>query len=260
MKITRLTSLVSLLLVGTTTSLAQDKTSDNLPMMEITANVKTYYLDRMGFAPDETLKSALETMTRNFGGRSYNDYTILVNGIECHESNILTLTRISQVERIEVITDNRDGITVSSLGNLNIILRTPEEGTHGNASFHINTHASYSPSASLTHKKGNLTLWASASADMEDRDNDRSIYMHRIDYGKAIYYGYGEDASNYYDGVPKSSSSNVNNRTFTADFGLQYKNDKHTLKFRLSEHYNRNTMEENVEDVRPIWNYGTNTI
>ncbi len=260
MKITRLTSLVSLLLVGTTTSLAQDKTCDNLPMMEITANVKTYYLDRMGFAPDETLKSALETMTRNFGGMSYNDYTILVNGIECHESNILALTRVSQVERIEVITDNRDGITVSSLGNLNIILRTPEEGTHGNASFHINTHASYSPSASLTHKKGNLTLWASASADMEDIDNDRSIYMHRIDYGKAIYYGYGEDASSYHDGEPKSSSSNVNNRTFTADFGLQYKNDKHTLKFRLSEHYNRNTVEENVEDVRPIWNYGTNTI
>lgn len=259
MKITRLTSLVSLLLVGTTMSLAQDKTSDNLPMMEITANVKTYYLDRMGFAPDETLKSALETMTRNFGGMSYNDYTILVNGIECHESNILTLTRISQVERIEVITDNRDGITVSSLGNLNIILRTPEEGTHGNASFHINTHASYSPSASLTHKKGNLTLWASASADMEDRDNDRSIYIDRIGYGNSSYYGYGS-ASSYYDGEPKSSSSNVNNRTFTADFGLQYKNDKHTLKFRLSEHYNRNTMEENVEDVRPIWNYGSSAI
>ncbi|MBR6197085.1 MAG: hypothetical protein IKQ72_05730 [Bacteroidaceae bacterium] len=227
MKLHGLSLAAVLLLTGTTHVFAQKASSDDKPMVELTANVKTYYLDRMGYAPNATLADVLG---------SYSDYDLMVNGVECNETEFLKLTHVSQVERIEYITDNHNGAFIGSKGCLNIILEDAEDGTHGHATLYMDTRANYAPWFNLTNKNDKLTIWANVKGDINKSKNDA--------------FAYAESTYNRYNSLGTNIQESTSNRNaedkdhaYIADFGLRYKDERNTLTFHIYDRWKRNNSD-----------------
>ena len=239
MKIYGLSLTAVLLLTGTTHAFAQKASSDNKPMVELTANVKTYYLDRMGYAPNATLADALG---------SYSDYDLMVNGVECNETEFLKLTHVSQVERIEYITDNNNGAFIGSKGCLNIILKDAEDGTHGHATLYMDTRANYAPWFNLTNKNDKLTIWANVKGDINKSKNDA------ITYAESTYNRYNSSGTDIQESTSHRNTEEKNH-AYIADFGLRYKDERNTLTFHIYDRWNRNNSDAFQNNVNYIKEY-----
>lgn len=227
MKIYGLSLAAVLLLTGTTHAFAQKASSDNKPMVELTANVKTYYLDRMGYAPNATLADVLG---------SYSDYDLMVNGVECNETEFLKLTHVSQVERIEYITDNNNGAFIGIKGCLNIILKDAEDGTHGHATLYMDTRANYAPWFNLTNKNDKLTIWANVKGDINKSKNDA------FTYAESTYNRYNSLVTNIQESTSNRNAEDKDH-AYIADFGLRYKDERNTLTFHIYDRWNRNNYD-----------------
>ena len=239
MKIYGLSLAAVLLLTGTTHAFAQKASSDNKPMVELTANVKTYYLDRMGYAPNATLADVLG---------SYSDYDLMVNGVECNETEFLKLTHVSQVERIEYITDNHNGAFIGIKGCLNIILKDAEDGTHGHATLYMDTRANYAPWFNLTNKNDKLTIWANVKGDINKSKNDA------ITYAESTYNWYNSSGTDIQESTSHRNTEEKNH-AYIADFGLRYKDERNTLTFHIYDRWNRNNSDAFQNNVNYIKEY-----
>lgn len=261
MKIYGLSLTAVLLLTGTTHAFAQKASSDNKPMVELTANVKTYYLDRMGYAPNATLADVIGSPSQN----------LLVNGEECNDNIFLSLTHVSQVERIEYITNNQSGAFVNKSGSINVVLKEKEGGIHGHANFDIDTHANYAPWLNLTNKKGNWTIWANARGGISEVKTETYESGH---YNKKdnLYYGSyfnsltGDyDVTDYYNQsehyAQREHELQLKSDDFIIDFGTQYKNEKNTLTIHIFDsfhHYNSTSQEEKSSHTNSYYNINVN--
>ena len=236
MKIYGLSLTAVLLLTGTTHAFAQKASSDNKPMVELTANVKTYYLDRMGYAPNATLADVLG---------SYSDYDLMVNGVECNETEFLKLTHVSQVERIEYITDNHNGAFIGSNGCINIILKDAEDGTHGHATLYMDTRANYAPWFNLTNKNDKWTIWANVKGDINKSKNDAFAYEESAELFYNTFFTKTKEGITHQNSEVKNK-----NHAYIADFGLRYKDERNTLTFHIYDRWNRNNSDnhENLTD------------
>ena len=239
MKIYGLSLTAVLLLTGTTHAFAQKASSDNKPMVELTANVKTYYLDRMGYAPNATLADVLG---------SYSDYDLMVNGVECNETEFLKLTHVSQVERIEYITDNHNGAFIGSNGCVNIILKDAEDGTHGHATLYMDTRANYAPWFNLTNKNDKWTIWANVKGDINKSKNDA------ITYAESTYNWYNSSGTDIQESTSHRNTEEKNH-AYIADFGLRYKDERNTLTFHIYDRWNRNNSDAFQNNVNYIKEY-----
>ncbi|MBP5478843.1 MAG: hypothetical protein J6Y15_05720, partial [Bacteroidaceae bacterium] len=239
MKIYGLSLAAVLLLTGTTHAFAQKASSDNKPMVELTANVKTYYLDRMGYAPNATLADVLG---------SYSDYDLMVNGVECNETEFLKLTHVSQVERIEYITDNHNGAFIGIKGCINIILKDAEDGTHGHATLYMDTRANYAPWFNLTNKNDKLTIWANVKGDINKSKNDAFAYA------ESTYNWYNSSGTDIQESTSHRNTEEKNH-AYIADFGLRYKDERNTLTFHIYDRWNRNNSDAFQNNVNYIKEY-----
>ena len=217
-----------LLLTGTTHAFAQKASSDNKPMVELTANVKTYYLDRMGYAPNETIDKAFETIFRNCNILSSSGFTLMIDGEEYDYASFTATTTVGQVERIEFITDNGNSSNVGTSGCFNVVLKKVEEGTHGRATFSMDTRTNHNPMFNLTSKKGNWTMWANAGAN---------IFKTKHAEACAI----GEGKLNQHLGTiimnGSGSGSRQKTRALMANLQLQYKGESDVVTFRISDYW-----------------------
>ena len=239
MKLHGLTLAAVLLLTGKTHAFAPKASSDNKPMVELTANVKTYYLDRMGYAPNATLADVLG---------SYSDYDLMVNGVECNETEFLKLTHVSQVERIEYITDNHNGAFIGSKGCINIILKDAEDGTHGHATLYMDTRANYTPWFNLTNKNDKWTMWANVKGDINKSKNDA------ITYAESTYNRYNSSGTDIQESTSHRNTEEKNH-AYIADFGLRYKDERNTLTFHIYDRWNRNNSDAFQNNVNYIKEY-----
>ncbi len=228
MKIYGLSLAAVLLLSGTTHAFAQKASSDNKPMVELTANVKTYYLDRMGYAPNETIDKAFETIFRNCNILSSSGFTLMIDGEEYDYASFTATTTVGQVERIEFITDNSNSSNVGTSGCINVVLRKVEEGTHGRATFSMDTRANHNPIFNLTSKKGKWTMWANAGAN-----------IFKTEYAGASATG-EEESNNYLSTTTikkTESGSSQKTRALMANLQLQYKDESDIVTFRISDYW-----------------------
>lgn len=221
MKIKQITLAFSMIMGFAPFSNAQEKTTDSNPIVEISAGVKTYYLDRMGFAPNESVSKVIESLGR-FGNLGLLcSRATMVDGEICHESSILSRILVSQVECIQFITDGNQGYEVEASGYINIVLKKIEEGTHGNVTFSMDTKANHTPAGSITHKSGKWSMWASASGDMMES---------QYDIASSVIRSYSESIHR----TAYHTATDTETHSFFANLGFGYKDEKNSLTFNVA--------------------------
>lgn len=190
---------------------------------EVTANTQTLYLDRMGFNPNQSLRKVFNTVLYNYSmffteeSDAFLSYELLVNGENYTQdkTSFFAQTLVSQVERIELITDNyNSSYGIGSYGAINVVLKTVEEGVNGDAAFSMDTKGNFTPAASISYKKDKWSVWGGAMMDYLEGDRYHSVY--------------------YYCDNAMDSEEDCKNHSAGGYVGMKYAGDKNILTFRMS--------------------------
>jgi hypothetical protein len=207
-------------------------------MVKVEAGVKTYYPSKMGFSPNEPISNVIKMITKY--KERITIYTLMVNGenyLQDQES-FYAHTLVADVERIEVITDpSISGNTIGLDGNINIVLRNKEEGTHGRVGFQIETNNSHIPTFNISHKADKWTVWGNYVGNISHSKSDKNEYLDV------------KAKSDFYESRTNSYSYNENNKTKlnALNFGANYKDEKNSVTLEI---INRNApTTSNVEEI-----------
>jgi hypothetical protein len=152
------------------------------PLMELQVNKFVLYPDRMGMTGTESLMECLQSIPALVQKGSVDivdNYVIEENdNTYLHDPTIyLEQTRISEVDHIEITVDG----TVSSglsgvMGVINVVLKTPDSGTHVSADMLGNTNGEFYPTVYLSRSKGNFTAMGSVMALFDRTKSDVDAY------------------------------------------------------------------------------------
>lgn len=275
MKTKQLTLLASAIMLCPIGSVAQNSETASTSMVKIEAGVKTYYPTKMGFSQNEPISNVIKMITM-YKEEGVFTYSLMVNGENYLQSKEMFFahTLVGDVERIEIITDpNLCGNTIGTDGNINIVLRNKEEGTHGRVGFQIETNNSHIPAFNISHKADKWTVWGN--------------YVGNISHSKSEKNEYGDTkdaSSNYANTHLYSITENSKEKINALDFGLNYKDEKNSITIevnnydapstinrenKVASYYIQNKNTENVvkgfsaildfkHTINDKWSYGLN--
>ena len=235
MSINKIALVASAIMLCTIGSVAQN---NDTQMVKVEAGVKTYYPSKMGFSQNEPISNVIKMITKY--KERITIYTLMVNGenyLQDQES-FYAHTLVADVERIEVITDpSISGNTIGLDGNINIVLRNKEEGTHGRVGFQIETNNSHIPTFNISHKADKWTVWGNYVGNISHSKSDKNEYLDV------------KAKSGFYESRTNSYSYNENNKTKlnALNFGANYKDEKNSVTLEI---INRNApTTSNVEEI-----------
>jgi hypothetical protein len=162
------------------------------PMMVFDVGKITLYPSRMGMTGTENLMTCLQSLPSLVQKGTIDllsNFTLKEdNNTYLHDATIyLEQTQISEVEKIEIITDGSvsDGLS-GVLGIINVITKTPEVGTHGYIDLMATTNGEVYPTLHATHRQGIFSVTGSL---MGLFDRDRSdTYSSTSDFSLSHEY------------------------------------------------------------------------
>lgn len=171
-------SLVTLLFLLTLFSLsAKEKHTKEVPaaeakqktVMGVSSVCKTYYPDRMGLSPNESLLSMFQTipglMSVNDNGLSEKVSLKVDNETHIYDVEaVLRRIRVMDVDRIEIVNtpDAKRG-TASLNVAVSVFLKKQPEGFHGNVALDCNTNRTIDPTMNFGWEKGRWSIAGGAS-------------------------------------------------------------------------------------------------
>lgn len=163
----RTTILLLMLLVGGRYASAEE--DERKPIIELSSNCKTFYPDKMGISPNQSLLALLQTIP---GLMSTTD-TELSEKISLSVDNeahifdvcaVLRRIRVMDVERVEIVnTPDANSGTVGLGVSVSVILKKNAEGFHGNVALDCNTNRTIDPTMNFSWRKGNWSIRGGAS-------------------------------------------------------------------------------------------------
>lgn len=219
-------------------SVAQNNDSDKKQMVEVAAGVKIYYPAKMGFSLNEPVENVINMITMY---NQHSDFTLMVNGenyLQSRES-FLAHTLVADVERIEIITDpSICGNNIGTDGNINIVLRKIEEGTHGygGLQYDMNDDDDFifeklCPFFSFANKTGNWSVWFGGL--MNYKANRHEFVGVKDDYS----YPYISKLNFDVIRTKNEVDFGVETKMYSFDVGTNYKDATDDVTIRLS-YYN----------------------
>ena len=225
MKTKQLTLLASAIMLCPIGSVAQNSETASTSMVKIEAGVKTYDPTKMGFSQNEPISNVIKMITM-YKEEGVSTYSLMVNGENYLQSQevFFAHTLVGDVERIEIITDpNLCGNTIGTDGNINIVLRNKEEGTHGRVGFQIETNNSHIPAFNISHKADKWTVWGSYVGNISHSKSDENR-------DEILKYGSNYENYNHYI---DDTSVNGKNKLHTFNVGTNYKDERNSLTFEI---------------------------
>jgi len=227
MNIAKLTLITSALLSAATYSYAQDDEAAKSNAVEISAGVKTYYPEKLGYLPNALISDVIQFIRVN------GHYGLMINGENYNDNTFLGKTTVSDVECIQIISNSAQcGRNIGLDGNINIILKNKAEGFHGRAEYSIDTRANMTPKVQLSYKKNNLTLWGGVMSAIRDTKLTENDYSY-----KKIENTYSSTQTSNIVVVNGKTTSETKYKPVTANFGLEYNTGKDIFTFNISENW-----------------------
>ena len=221
MSINKIALVASAIMLCPIGSVAQN---NDTQMVKVEAGVKTYYPSKMGFSQNEPISNVIKMITKY--KERITIYTLMVNGenyLQDPES-FYAHTLVADVERIEVITDpSISGNTIGLDGNINIVLRNKEEGTHGRVGFQIETNNSHIPTFNISHKADKWTVWGNYVGNISHSKSDKEEYLDiratsDLKASREKFYFYNE---------------NDKKKLNALNFGANYKDEKNSITLEI---------------------------
>ena len=223
MKTKQLTLLASAIMLCPIGSVAQNNETDNTQIVKVEAGVKTYYPSKMGFSPNEPINNVIKMIGMY---SEVSNHSLMVNGENylLDAESFFAHTLVADVERIEIVTDpNLCGNTIGTDGNINIVLRNKEEGTHGRVGFQIETNNSHIPAFNISHKADKWTVWGNYVGNISHSKSDEN------EFKEYIYASEPNNPTKY----TYSYSTNSKTKLNALSFGANYKDDKNSLTLEV---------------------------
>ena len=128
-------------------------------MVEVKPDKKVVHVDQLGMNPNSNVRDALDIMPDLLGRNTdfmLDNFSVQIDGKDVGNSIdvVLTQTILAEVETIEISTSP----TVSEQKNgqggvINIKMKAPEEGFHGNVLLDGSTEWDVMPSVLMSYKK-----------------------------------------------------------------------------------------------------------
>lgn len=227
-------------------------------MVEIKPDKKVVHVDQLGMNPNSNVRDALDIMPDVLGRNTdfmLDNFSVQIDGKDVGGSIdvVLTQTILAEVDAIEISTSP----TVSEQKNgqggvINIKMKAPEEGFHGNVLLDGSTEWDVMPSVLMSYKKDKWSF--NGSLMMEYYNTKKSNYTERQSPTATLM---------------SSDTIHERYRQETAKFGAKYKTDADEVKiyvwesFALTDYNTRADLCQETPDQKMLYHFrrvtGTDT-